>query len=274
MKSWKKYLALTFSALLIAGALAGCGSSTPSSSQDTKQPLRVATNATYVPFEFKNDSNSDYQGFEIDMIKAAAKHIGRDIEFRNIQFSGLIPALMSGDVDVAASGMTIKAERMEKVLFSSPYYESQLVIITRKDNATINSSDDLTGRQVAVQAATIAAEYAEKYGAVLKQFDTNTDALMELKAGGSEAVVTDKPVAEYFAAKLANEDMKIIPAANVHKAYYAFSTKKENQKLMDQLNKALDEMRKNGEYAEIYKKWFGSEPTDMPKTPEEAIKNM
>lgn len=270
MNGWKKIGALTAAACLVTALIGGCGNE--GKEEKGKAPLRVATNATYVPFEFKSDNDKDYQGFEIDLIKGVAKHIGRDVEFRNVQFSGLIPALMSGDVDVIASGMTITPERMEKVSFSSPYYESLLVIITKKGNTAIHSSEDLKGRQVAVQAGTMAADYAASYGATLKQFDTNTDALMELKAGGSEAVITDKPVAEYFATKLSQEEMTIIPAENVEKSYHAFSTKKDNKELMAQIDKALQEMKDSGEFDEIYKKWFGSVPPPMPKTAEEAIK--
>ena len=66
-----------------------------------------------MPFEFKTKDVKDYTGYEIDVVRAVAKEMGRDVEFRNIAFDGLIPSLQAKEVDRSASGMTATKERAE-----------------------------------------------------------------------------------------------------------------------------------------------------------------
>ena len=139
--------------VLAASLLAGCGSSQKDAG-DANKPLRVATNATFVPFEFKDsDQSAEYKGFEMDLIRAVAKEMNRDVEFNNIAFSGIIPIIQQGDMDIAATGMTVTPERAQKVAFAAPFYESKLVILTPK-NSGIHSAADLQGKQIAVQIGT------------------------------------------------------------------------------------------------------------------------
>ena len=114
MKTWKKGLALAAAAVLALGLASGCGSEKKADSASGKAPLKVATNATYVPFEFKSKDGKDYTGYEIDVVRAVAKELGRDVEFKNIAFDGLIPSLQSHEVDMTASGMTATKERDRK----------------------------------------------------------------------------------------------------------------------------------------------------------------
>ena len=82
MKTWKKGLALAATAVLALGLASGCGSEKKTDAASGKAPLKVATNATYVPFEFKDKGTSgdesDYKGMEIDMIREVAKRLGRE----------------------------------------------------------------------------------------------------------------------------------------------------------------------------------------------------
>ena len=141
--------------LVMAGTvIGGCGTST----QTTSNKLIVGTNATFVPFEFKDEKTQDYTGFDIDLIRAIGKRINKDVELKNVAFDALIPALNTHDIDVAASGMTITKARSEKVLFSSPYYENALAVVY-KDGANITSLDDLKGKKIAMTWA-----YSPSYG--------------------------------------------------------------------------------------------------------------
>lgn len=113
-------MALAAAAVLALGLASGCGSEKKADSASGKAPLKVATNATYVPFEFKSKDGKDYTGYEIDVVRAVAKELGRDVEFKNIAFDGLIPSLQSHEVDMTASGMTATKERAGKILFAAP----------------------------------------------------------------------------------------------------------------------------------------------------------
>ncbi len=85
--------------LVMAGTvIGGCGTST----QTTSNKLIVGTNATFVPFEFKDEKTQDYTGFDIELIRAIGKRINKDVELKNVAFDALIPALNTHDIDVSS----------------------------------------------------------------------------------------------------------------------------------------------------------------------------
>ncbi|MBS5581212.1 MAG: basic amino acid ABC transporter substrate-binding protein [Caecibacter sp.] len=261
----KSIITALVTGVVAVSILAGCGNTTKEAETKNK-PLRVATNATFVPFEFKdNDNSSDYKGFEMDLIRAVAKEMGKDIELNNIAFSGIIPIIQQGDMDIAATGMTMTKERAQKVAFAAPFYESKLVILTPKDSG-ITTADDIKGKQIAVQIGTTGAKYAEDNGYTVKQFDNNSEVIMELQVGGSPAAILDKPVADYFLTQDGKDKFNIIEVPNTKPEYLAFAVNKDNKDLVDQVNKAMAKLKETGEFQQIYKKWFNTEMPDLPTT--------
>lgn len=266
---WKTMMTVCLAGILAVSVLAGCGSE---KKDDAKKPLRVATNATFVPFEFKeNDQSKEYQGFEMDLLRAIAKEMGRDVEINNIAFSGIIPILQQGDMDIAAAGMTVTKERAQKVNFSAPFYESKLVILTPNDSG-IDSAEAIAGKQVAVQIGTTGAQYAENQGYTVKQFDNNSDVIMELQVGGSPAAILDKPVADYFLTQDGKGKFKVIDIPNTKSEYLAFAFNKKDTELMNQVNDAMAKLKEKGEFQKLYKKWFNTDMPDLPKSGEDALK--
>ena len=256
----KKMGTALLTGVLAASLLAGCGSSQKDAG-DANKPLRVATNATFVPFEFKDsDQSAEYKGFEMDLIRAVAKEMNRDVEFNNIAFSGIIPIIQQGDMDIAATGMTVTPERAQKVAFAAPFYESKLVILTPK-NSGIHSAADLQGKQIAVQIGTTGAKYAEEQGYNVKQFDNNSEAIMELQVGGSPAAIIDKPVADYFLTQDGKDKFDVIDISNTN-----------NKELLQQVNEAMEKLKKSGEFQQIYKKWFNTDMPDLPTSADAVLK--
>jgi ABC-type amino acid transport/signal transduction systems, periplasmic component/domain len=253
----KKMLALAILFVFImAVGLAGCGQ------QAAEQPkvLKVGTDASFPPFEFQDEKSKEYAGFDIDLINAIGKQMGYKVEIQNTGFDGLIPALEAGNVDVIASGMTITPERSEKVNFSQPYYKSGLSIVVKIDNNTIKSFKDLEGKKIAVQIGSTGADKAKEIkGADVHEFNTVPEAFMELKAGGVDAVVNDLPVNENYIAQNASKDAKLVGDLLTAEDY-GLATSKKNAELTKKINDALAELKKNGEYAKIYEKWFGKKP--------------
>ena len=238
-----------------------------------KKPLRVATNATFVPFEFKDsDESSEYKGFEMDLIRAVAKEMGRDVEFNNIAFSGIIPIIQQGDMDIAATGMTVTKERAQKVAFA----DSVLRIETGHPDAEEQQhpfrSRPAGSSRFAVQIGTTGAKYAEEQGYTIKQFDNNSEAIMELQVGGSPAAILDKPVADYFLTQDGKGKFDVIDIPNIKPEYLAFAINKDNKELLKQVNDAMAKLKETGEFQKIYKKWFNTDMPNLPTSSDEVLK--
>ena len=251
-------------ALLMLGVLTGCGQETKKAAD--KKPvaesktLRFGTNAAFAPFEFQKKDSKEYSGFDMDLARAIGKQMGMKVEIVNTPFDGLIPALNSGTIDGAISGMTITDARKKQVNFCTPYYKSGLIVMVKKDNTTIKSIKDLEGKKVAVQIGTTGAAQAHKIkGAKITEFNSNPEACLELKNGGAEAVIGDLPVEQYYLTQGGDKDAKLV-GETLSAEEYGIALAKKNTELLTKMNKAIEELKKNGEYDKLYKKWFGAAP--------------
>ncbi|MGN0940067.1 MAG: transporter substrate-binding domain-containing protein, partial [Selenomonadaceae bacterium] len=148
--------------VLVAGCGGGSEKKADQKASSTEKVLRIGTNADFAPFEFQDVDGKNYEGFDMDLIRAVAKEMGYKADIQNINFDGLIPAMESGNLDVIISGMTINDERKQKVEFSDPYYKSGLSIVVKKDNNDIKKFTDLKGKKVAVQIGTTSAKEVHK----------------------------------------------------------------------------------------------------------------
>ena len=245
--------------LMAVMMIAGCGGG------DKKAPigqapkvLKVGTEPTFAPFEFQKEGSKEFDGFDMDLIRAIGKQLNMKVEILNMGFDALIPAINAGNIDVAIAGMSITPDRQKAVDMSDPYYVSGLVVVVGKDNAAVKSVNDLNNKGIAVQIGTTGAERAAKVpGAKVKNFNTNAEVFLELKNKGVEAVIIDKPVAEYFLATGGGKDYAKIVGDTMEAESYGISLKK-NSPLTKEINKALLDLKKNGEYEKLYEKWFGA----------------
>src|SRR6056297_4099983 len=92
---------------------------------------RVGTSAGFPPFEYVE--NGEIVGFDMDLIKEIGKEMGFEVEIIDIAFDSLIPAIVSGNLDIAASGMTIRPDRAKVVSFSDPYWTADQSISVKED---------------------------------------------------------------------------------------------------------------------------------------------
>ena len=223
----KKLVAAAALALMVVGTQAGA------------ETLRVGSETVYPPFEFLDSNSGKYVGFDIDLIDEVAKRAGFEPQILSMGLDGLIPALMSGSIDVAVSAFTITPERAAKVDFTKPYYESGLSIMARKDDASIKGVKDLENKVLCAEIGSSGSVFMSKIK-------------------GCEAIVNDKPVNEYFLTQKASANLNLREVPGVLKAEnYGFAIRKGDDKLRARLDKALDEIRADGTYDKIYAKWFG-----------------
>ncbi|HEX7064957.1 MAG TPA: transporter substrate-binding domain-containing protein [Bacillales bacterium] len=220
----------------------------------------VATDNSFVPFEFVDKESGEIQGFDIDLMTAIAKEAGIDIKFKVMNFPGIIPGLKSGRWDMGIAGISITKERDKSIDFSDPYYKSGLMIGVQVDNKTIHGIDDLAGKTISTRQGSTSQSYIKENlpKATAKAFPKVTQAYQELMRGSVDATLYDVPNLKYFIKTKAKGKIKtvgdVLEAQNYGIAF------QEDSKLVDKVNKALSTLKENGTYAEIYKEWFGTAP--------------
>lgn len=243
MHLFKKSLAaLVFSSLTLMSAQA-----------DT---LRVGTESSYAPFEFTE--NGELVGFDVDLMNAIARELNSEVEWVSMSFDGLIPALLTNQLDLAVASFTITPERAKRINFSDPYYRSGLTFVIRKaDQDKYKSAEDLKGQRLCAQLGSVSAAKAETFSpSLVTTFSDAPAAYMELKTGGCEAVLNDRPVNQYFF-KTAKVSDSLVELSDVLDAEdMAVVIPKNNQELLEQVNQALAKLKQNGTYQKIYDKWF------------------
>lgn len=266
MKLWgvhgmkKLFLLLLTVCLLGTAALtAGCGQS-DSVGQSGKKVLRVGMDASYPPFGSQNQETKDYEGFDVDIIRAIGAEEGFDVEISNRSFDGLIPALQAREIDVAINDITITDDRKQSVDFSKPYYIAGLGVVVRSDNDTIHTAEDLQGKTLGVSIGSTGEEAARKIpGANVRVFNAINEAFLEVQNGGVDAVVNDIPTNEYYVSHAGNKNVRTAEVA-LTKEDLGIAVLKGNTELLTKIDDGLAKIKANGKFSEIYEKWFGKEP--------------
>ena len=183
-----------------AGGGVAAGPSTVEKIVD-RNKLIIGTSPGYFPFEMK-DQNGNYIGYDIDLGKAIAEALNVELEFKEFEFNGLIPALQTGDIDMVISGMTIRGDRALAVSFSDPYYSAgQVLMVPEADTATKSWQDlDQAGKKIAIAQGTTGALLAKQLfkNVEFMEFDGFANAALAVKQQQADAIVFDEPAAAVY----------------------------------------------------------------------------
>ena len=258
----KKLTALFLSAILTL-SFAACGSSQPAASTTTEPETKtvvIGVDDTFAPMGFRDDAGN-LVGFDIDLANELLGRLGYEAEFQVIDWSMKETELNNGNIDLIWNGYTITESRKEKVNFTQPYLDNRQIIVTMADSE-IETKADLAGKTVAVQKESSAYEavMADPAAATLAggepvQFDTNTDALMDLEAGRSDAAVLDEVLARYYI-KLRGEEQYKVLEDNFGSEEYGIGVRKADTEFLAEIDGELTEMINDGTFAEIKGRWF------------------
>ncbi|REF28777.1 amino acid ABC transporter substrate-binding protein (PAAT family) [Xenorhabdus cabanillasii] len=240
--------------LLLAALLS---SITLSATAAEKQTLRFATEATYPPFEFI-DANNKIQGFDVDLANAMCKKIHAECTFTNQAFDSLIPSLKFRRVDVLIAGIDITPDRQKQVDFTDTYYDNSAIFVTVKGK--YSQVADLKGKQIGTQNGTTHQKYLMEQHKELNSvpYDSYQNAILDLKNGRIDAIFGDTAVVNVWLKK--NKELGTIGKKVTDKNYFGtglgIAVRKGNTVLLNKLNQALAEIKQDGTYDTIYKKWF------------------
>jgi polar amino acid transport system substrate-binding protein len=253
-------IALVFIMIVSLIAVAGCGSKapTPAPDQDKKggdEPkiLKIGSDIAYAPFEYFDEKHQP-TGFDIELMTAIAEDMGYQAEFETGAFDGLIPALQANKYDCIISAMTIRPDRAESVKFSDPYFKAEqyIAFLEGKEYAKV---EDLKNVKVGVQLNTTGQFVLEDVGQKPMKYDLMPDALNALLHGGVQAVVGDNQAILAFIEANPGTTIKYV-TADTGDEFYGIAFNLSNDELAGKVNASLKKLRENGQYDELYKKWF------------------
>ncbi len=262
-----KQLSRLMLALVTATLLVACGKkeeaapAAPAAAPDPAAKIVVGLDDNFPPMGFRDEKNT-LVGFDIDLAREAAKRLGAEVEFKPIDWNAKEAELNGKRVDVLWNGLTITEQRKQNIAFTTPYLENrQIVVVTAQSK--VKNKADLAGKVVGVQEGSSAVEAIEKDAAAakslkaLKKFGDNVTALMDLSAGRLDALVVDEVVGRYYIAKKPGE--YVVLDDNFGTEEYGVGVRKDDAELLGKLQKAMDEMKKDGSAGRISSQWFGKD---------------
>jgi polar amino acid transport system substrate-binding protein len=224
--------------------------------------LTVCSDIPWEPFEFFDEEEGEYRGFDMDLMREAATGLGLDFDVVETPFDGIWLQPAAGTCDVVASAMTITEEREEEADFTDPYFDAdQSLLIRVDDEDEIDTLDDLEGRTIGVQTGTTGADYAYDNapdGAEIVEFDEEAAIILGLRAGEVDAVLQDFPANAHRAQE--NPDEFTVTETFPTGEQYGFAVRQGHDVLLEALNDQLQRMRDENVYEEIFVEYFGEAP--------------
>lgn len=236
-----------------------------------KDVYTIASDSAFAPFEYQ-DSDGEYKGIDVDLMKRIAELQGFKIDYKFIGFSSAMQALESGQADGMIAGMTITDERKANYDFSDPYFQSGIQLAVAKDNKDIKAYKDLKGKTVGAKVGTESADFLEahkdEYGYTIKSFDAADQLYDALKIGSIDAMMDDYPVIGYAVKQ--GQDLKT-PIKREVGGEYGFAVKKgQNPELREMFTEGLKELKRTGEYDKIVNQYIGSGSEEKKETVDES----
>ena len=266
-----KKLSIAMLSMVLAGSmlLTACGGgntqATEDTGSDTQQSetaenteggvLRMATNATFPPYEYYE--GDEVVGIDPEIAAAIAEKLGMTLEINDMDFDPAIAAAQTGQADIVMEGLTVTDDRKEKINFTDSYATGVQVVIVPEDS-DIQSVDDLEGKLIGVQQGTTGDLYcSDDYGEEnVQKFTSGPVAVEALKNGQIDCVVIDNEPAKSYVSQ--NEGLKILDTEFANEDY-AIGVAKGNTALLDAINGALEELTADGTVQSIIDKYIPAE---------------
>jgi polar amino acid transport system substrate-binding protein len=199
-----------------------------------------------------------YVGFEVDLIKALEKEIGRPIKFQQFNFTTLASALNRGDIDFAMNGMERTPDREAMFRLSRPYYVFTLQLVVRRDETRIRSLDDCKrpGIRVGTLGDTAASRLLTQMGIPYRTYDSQTTPYKDLEQNQLDAVLLDLPIALQYTKRDPQFNARLKFAGKpLSPGFYVIVFRKENEALAARFDAAIAHLRDNGTLRKIYEAW-------------------
>jgi polar amino acid transport system substrate-binding protein len=281
-QSRRRLIAGLLAALPLAFAVSGCATDTrpeertgPSASYNRalhaalpanvrrSGVLRVATDASYAPASSFAPDGRTIVGFEPDLGAALGRVLGVKVRFTNTDFARVLPDVAAHRTDLVMSAVTDTPQRERTVDFVNYFSAGTAIVVQRGNPAGITDLLGLCGHPVAVERGTIQVDllarsqkHCARHPIAVKTYDTNADALLQLRTGRASAVLNDYPPA----ASLSNDPQtrshyQLASNVQYEPGPYGIAVAKHNPRLRDAIKAALDRLIQSGDYREVLHRW-------------------
>ena len=233
--------------------------------------LRFGTAAVTEPMSFV-DASRKVVGFDVEFATRVAQKLGKQLQITDMEFGALLPALIAGKVDMIGAGLSITEERAKRILYSESYYPSGIAVVVRsggepaagRSTAKMREANDVRDKTIGVLLGSVYDTYATRTypEAKVLEYQSETDMLTALNSGKIDVT--------FFDQSSVPEMLKHNPALGIlAKDIFSFPVgagfNKENAALRDQFNAFLKEIRSNGTYADMVKRWMEEGRMEEPK---------
>ncbi len=220
--------------------------------------LKVASTATGVPITFMDKDSGKIVGSMVDVMEEVAKYMGVKLEVVETAWTAIIPSLQARKVDLVAASMVITPQRQEIIDFSVPVMPfCEALVVKAGDTKSYKSVEDIRGLKIGAQLGTTSLKGLEDRGFKdVGIYDNNGDLLMEIANGRIDACLMDGPIAKWKAKDKTQFKARLVETYEPAMcADIAIGVNKESKDLLEEVNKAVEKMKKEGKIQQILAKW-------------------
>ncbi|AJC87499.1 amino acid ABC transporter, permease/substrate-binding lipoprotein [Campylobacter insulaenigrae] len=245
------YAMLALFGILVLGACSD--DKNQANNMASEKVYKVGIAANYPPFDFVKDTQ--ITGFDVDLLEEIAKRENFKLEWVNMSFDGLIPALKSGKIDMIASAMSSTPQRLSSMDFSNTYFNTKNLYLKLKIDSSLSNKESLEGKKIGVQLGTIQENAAKMIpNSQVVASEEMLAAILALKAGKVDAVLTDKDIGKGYL-KTNDELEAFLEEDDGSSGFCIAFDKGQNAELIQKINTALEKIKSDGTYQKIVEKY-------------------
>ncbi|GBQ21167.1 amino acid ABC transporter permease [Acetobacter estunensis NRIC 0472] len=214
-----------------------------------------ADGTSNVPYTFHDPSDENrMSGFEYDIMEEIGRRLGRESQFVQNDWDGLIPGLQRNFYEMVICGIEMTPEHMDAVDFSQPYYMTSERIVVRRDQAGLDSYERLGGHVIGTVKDTLAERMmGERHDITVRGYDEESNMFADLRNKRLDAILIDGPIALFYGE--ADPDFRIVGPPVGHLSYGIAFAKGANIELRHQVDAALKAMVADGTLHRILARW-------------------
>ncbi|MFV0482270.1 MAG: transporter substrate-binding domain-containing protein [Campylobacteraceae bacterium] len=222
-----------------------------------KKVLVVGMEPGYMPFEMKS-KRGEIIGFDVDIAREMANALGVELKLVPTEWDGIVASLVTGKFDIIISAMTVTSERNLKVNFANPYVEIGQTLLVQKKHAgkswqELDKSEFTLVTKLGVTPEIVARRMFKN--AKIKTFTTQAEAVQEVLNGNADIFIYDKPFNDMFMLDKGKGLLVHLPDELTYEPL-GWAVRKGDPDFLNWLNNFLNQIKHDGTYDRIHKKWF------------------